>query len=63
MANTKNLTPEARKKTKRNQRRAIKDQFRALTKKEMKAFRKAHRTDKVNFLPWLREHEAEKAKA
>jgi hypothetical protein len=62
MTKTKNLSREERRKVKREARRAIKEKFRALTKTERKAFRKAHRTDNVPFLTWLRQHEEEKQK-
>lgn len=60
MANTKKLSREERKKSKRQARREIKARFLALNKNERKAFRKARRTDKVTFLAWLRQHEEEK---
>jgi len=60
MANTKKLSPAERKKTKRAKRREIKAKFEGLTKREHKAFRKLHRTDKVTFLSWYRQHEEAK---
>ena len=63
MANTKKLSVAERKKTKRVKRREIKAKFESLTKTEHKAFRKLHRTDKVVFLSWYRQHEEEKKKS
>ncbi len=63
MANTKKLSPAERRTAKRQVRRAIKKKFTELPKTDRKKFRKAHRTDKVNLLPWLRQREAEKKAA
>jgi hypothetical protein len=63
MANTKKLSLADRKKAKRGKRREIKEKFSSLGKNERKAFRKVHRSDKVNFLTWLKQHEQEKTKA
>lgn len=63
MANTKKLSVAERKKAKRVKRREIKAKFESLTKREHKAFRKLHRTDKVTFLSWYRQNEEEKKKS
>jgi hypothetical protein len=63
MANTKKMSLEERKKVKRTKRREIKAKYDSLTKREHKAFRKIHRTDKVPFLTWYRQHEEEKKSA
>jgi len=62
MANTKKLNVAERKKAKRVKRLEIKAKFQGLTKTEHKAFRKLHRSDKVNFLSWYRQNEEEKTK-
>jgi hypothetical protein len=60
MANTKKMSLEERKKAKRLKRREIKAKYESLTKREHKAYRKVHRTDKVPFLTWFKQHEQEK---
>ncbi|MFH1437162.1 MAG: hypothetical protein ABIJ56_15755 [Pseudomonadota bacterium] len=57
MANTKKLTREQRKATKRKARRALKSTFGSLSYKDRKAFHKAKKSDKKTFTGWLREKE------
>jgi len=62
MANTKKLTRQERKASKRKSRRALKDKWSNLPFKKRKEYRKAYKSDKKTFTVWLREKEAEAKK-